>query len=165
MTAAATTQTPNQTAAENDLEVILPTVETLEVDGIPVRVERLKFRELTLILRILTRGVKNSDMFRSIDMSGGANGAWPQILAMLVFAIPEAPDEFVTFLKAVTKAKDGRQAKNLDAALDNPDLDTMTDVLAIVWEQEQDEFGAIVGKLVALFNGQMKQGVNASKGR
>ncbi|QOP66165.1 tail assembly chaperone [Arthrobacter phage DanielleIgnace] len=130
-----------------DLEAILPETQELIVGGVPVEVNRLKLRGFLALMNIVTTGVGQN--LGTIDFSGDQEELTGNMMALLVMAVPNAVDETVDFVRVVVspKAKNDKLAqKQLNEALQDPELDEFMDVLAAVIEQEAPEFQALLGK-------------------
>lgn len=133
-----------ETTKPVDLEAIMPDPTEVVIGGIPVDVNRLKLREFLALMNIITTGVGRE--MGNIDFRQEGEELQGQMIGLLIMALPNAIDETVVFAKAVAVAKDPKDAKALAAAIDNPELDEFTDLLAAVVEQELPEFEALLGK-------------------
>jgi hypothetical protein len=133
-----------------DVDVIMPqTGATVTIDGIECTVNRLKSREFLALLRVVTTGLGESiaEASRELDLDDEQK-LGQQLMGLLVVSIPEAVDEFLTFVRVVvTPTKPGATTvADLAAALDNPDLEVLLDVAEKVVEQEKDDLSALAGK-------------------
>jgi hypothetical protein len=134
---------------QSDLDVILPDTATVAVGSTKCRVKRVRTRELFMLARILTNGAGRS--IQHIDFKG--DEAREQVIAALVMAVPEAPDEVLDLVKALLHPADPiskEEMAGLQAELDNPDPDVIIDVIEVVADQERDTIGLLVGKVTKL---------------
>lgn len=132
-----------------DLDVILPETATVAVGAIKCRVRRIRTRELFMLARILTNGAGRSLQY--IDFTD--DGAREQVIAALVMAVPEAPDEVLDLVKVLLHPADPvteQEMAALQAELDNPDPDLLLDVIEVVADQEKDTISLLVGKVTRL---------------
>jgi hypothetical protein len=68
---------------------------------------------------------------------------------MFMMAIPEAVEEFGQFMFKIVEPVDPKQAVQLARAMDNPEIDTLLDLITTVAEQEAPDFASLVGKAKA----------------
>lgn len=146
MTASATKK------AKSDLDVIVPTVQTVPVAGVECKVKRLKMRELMQAVNVVTTGAGSS--MQHIDLSGAGAAEFG---ALLLMAIPAAGDEFTDLLGALLEPveklseKDSRWVE-FQAELRNPDPEVGLEVARILLEQEADTIDSLLGKGKMLFS-------------
>lgn len=142
-------------APEPDLEAIAPDEGKVYVGGVQVRVKRLKFREILSLARIVSNGAGAGMSQFSIDTSS-PEAMQTGILGILTFALPNAADETFEFLQQVVEpVNTGNQAKKqLQQAMDNPELDEVLDVINLLVGQEMDDIFELVGKVKRLANSQ-----------
>lgn len=135
--------------ADPDLAVIMPDPALIDIAGMPVRIRRLQTRELLLAIRVLTVGMGAG--IAAVDLSADKEELTQTVLALLITAIPDAPDELLDLLAALVEArnKDDRQA--LGELMGNPPIDVTMDILGAVVAQEKDDLSALVGKARQLF--------------
>lgn len=141
--AESTTETTNAPVPDIDV-ILLPTPETLEIDGIPAKVNRLKSREFLTLIRVMTKGLGPG--IRDVRFTGSEEEMGVQMTALLILAIPSAIDEFGQFLLSVVDAKDPSDRGRLHDAMVNPDIEVLLNVITILVEQEKDDFASLVGK-------------------
>lgn len=127
-----------------DFDAILPEPERVEVEGIPVTVRRLKAKEFFALLRVITSGLGSN--IGQLSLDGDEEEMKGQIVGLLIAAVPNAAEEFVDFLHLVIDPIDSKQTGALNRAMDNPELETVIDVLTAVAEQEAGDIAALVGK-------------------
>lgn len=135
--------------ADPDLAVIMPDPALIDIAGMPVRIRRLQTRELLLAIRVLTVGMGAG--IAAVDLSADKEELTQTVLALLITAIPDAPDELLDLLAALVEPrnKDNRQA--LGELMGNPPIDVTMDILGAVVAQEKDDLSALVGKARQLF--------------
>jgi len=130
-----------------DLESIVPAPGTIDVDGIPARVRRLKSREFLSLIRVLTLGLgPNIGEFK---LDGDEDEVKGQVIAMFLMAIPEAIDEFGQFMFSIVDPVDPKDGKELAKRMKNPEVEVLIDLITIVAEQEVNDFQSLVGKAKA----------------
>lgn len=140
-----------------DLEEILPDAKPIEVAGHPCTVRRLMTREVLMLGRVLTAGL--GPAMANIDLQGPA--AQNQMVAALMMAIPNAPDETIMFLRAVLDPVDPDDAGEVMAVMGNPPFDVTMDIIVRMAEQEAETIQQLVGKgkaAVALLQKQFRTG-------
>jgi hypothetical protein len=130
-----------------DLEAIVTTPGVIEVDGIPARVRRLKSKEFLGLIRVLTLGLGPN--IQHVKLEGDKDEVTGQVIAMFMMAIPEAVEEFGQFMFKIVEPVDPKQAVQLARAMDNPEIDTLLDLITTVAEQEAPDFASLVGKAKA----------------
>lgn len=127
-----------------DLDVIVPTPETLEIAGKRVTVNRLKTREFLALMRIITRGLGPAIARMNLDEENAQ-----QSIAMALFmALPEGADDVIGLLQDIVQpvGRSEHDAAAVREALENPDLGDLMDIVAVVFQQEQDDIRSLVGK-------------------
>ena len=133
-----------------DLEEIFPEEGIIEIDGHKCRVKRLKTREFFGLLRVMTSGL--GPMLGQFQfhqkMSDEDMGA--QLIAMAALALPNALEEFATFMQLIVEPVDSKV--DIREALDNPDLDVTMEVIAVMIGQEAGDFRELVGKAQTIFS-------------
>lgn len=133
------------TDGSGGLDTILPEPGTVTVDGVRCQINRLRMRELMKLVRVLTTGV--GDGLSRLDYSAGDDAFAQQLLGLAIVGIPEAEDEFAELLQAVVVPVDPRYSEQVREAMDNPEADLLVDIIQLVVAQEQESFGALLGKL------------------
>jgi len=131
---------------EKDLETIFPEATTLTVGGFPARVRRFKTREVLLLVRIVTVGF--GEGITSLDFStDDADQLKADILAVITLALPNAIDETIALLTTIVEPEVEANEGAVRAAMVNPELDVMVDVVDIVMDQEMEDWLGLVGKV------------------
>ena len=144
-------ETP-QTEAEQ-LHAIVPdemvTDDRPVISGIRCRVARLKTREHLALGRILTRTAQfvdwNALSFRSEDPARQSAEALSIMVTMLSH-VPFAEDEVIKLFKAIVVPVESVSEDEFRIwfrAIDNPDVDELVQVVAIVLRQEKDNWAKI----------------------
>ena len=132
-----------------DVESILPEEAQLTIAEMDVEISRLNLREFLSLMNVITTGMGHN--IRNVDFSAPQDELIPQMLGLLMMAVPKAADETIDFVRLVVKAKNKTDAAALDLYLRNPDLDVFMDVIAKVIEQEAGELKELMGKAVSHF--------------
>jgi hypothetical protein len=140
--------------------------------GSTVRIRPLKLREFLRLLRIITRG--GSSLLGNLELDFDNPEEFIQsLLAMILFSVPEAEQETVDFITTMCEpehlsgnAKDDAQAYLLLAKeLDNPELEDMTNILAVVVRTEGRDLQALGKRLRTMFDVARKMGLVGSGAR
>lgn len=150
--------------AENELDVLSPVPEEGKLSsGTLFYYEELRSRQLFRLLRIITRGAApllaggNSPLL-DLRAEGVDAAEWAErMLALLVFAVPEAEDEALEFIRSMvrphalvehptTKSDQQRNATlsaQLSAELSNPPLEDVLTVIEGVLRRESPHLMAL----------------------
>jgi hypothetical protein len=135
-------------------------------DGTRVQVLPLKTRQTLRLFRIITRG--GASLLEEMDLFGGNQDDFAQkLMALLVFAIPEAEDETVDFLRSMVEAPgpfDTAEAKlqaelSLTAALENPELDDLLSIIQVIVAREADDLRSLGNRIRKMFETMTKGGM------
>jgi hypothetical protein len=158
---------------KEELDAFLPPPETLTLStGVMVRFEDLKSRQFFKLLRIITHGAAhllgNPSLF---VLEGDSAALAKRLFAMVMMAVPDAEDETIDFVRSmvrpeglIDRGRRGDYSKSdkirneeledaLDAALDNPELEDLIDVIEGVFRREADDLAALgkrLGKMMSL---------------
>lgn len=134
--------------------------------GTEVRVVPLKARQFFRLLRIVTRGgAQVWSMFRlRADMEEGEFVS--QLLAMVLFAVPEAEDETFDFIRSMLMPAQvpddpevARKAQvSLDAEVDDLGLDDVVSIVEVVVRREGADMQALGKRLSSLLGVAQKTG-------
>jgi hypothetical protein len=140
---------PGNSASDPDLAAIMPDPANITLAGIPVRIRRLQTRELLLAIRILTTGM-GAGLSR-VDLTGSKEELTQTLIALLITAVPDAPDELIDLLTAIVEARNKEHKQDLADLMGNPPIDVTIDVITAVAAQEKDDLAALAGKARQLF--------------
>jgi hypothetical protein len=127
----------------------MPDPALIDIAGMPVRIRRLQTRELLLAIRVLTVGMGAG--IASVDLSADKEELTQTVLALLITAIPDAPDELLDLLAALVEPRNKSDKQALGELMGNPPIDVTMDILGAVVAQEKDDLAALVGKARQLF--------------
>lgn len=145
-------ESPGDPAA--DLQSLIPQLPgTVTVAGVECTVNRVRTRELMLLARVLTRGI--GENLQMVDFE--SDDAEAQIMGLLVVAIPEAGEEVVDLIRVLVRPLEKLPDQDPRAAgfheeMQNPDVDTTLDTLAVLVRQEMETFPLLLGKFRVLFD-------------
>lgn len=151
------TDIPVDPDPHEDIERILPGPgEPFElVSGRKVIANPLKLRGFLAMLRIITRGA--TMLLGELRMDRGDSEFIKTLINMLLFSIPESPDEVADFLRVMVRPAElpdddkspGKDAEgnalpsprtqailDLDAEFDDPELDDMVTIIEVVIRNE-----------------------------
>jgi len=141
------------------------------VSGLEIEVDRLRTRALISLLKILTRGASAvlGDLSFSADTT--ADEFTGQLLAAILFAVPEAENETVEFVNRMVSPagiKTGNQLSKEDQAantalvdrlrseLDDPELDDLLTIVSEIVRVESPHILALGKRLSVLLEVQQK---------
>lgn len=157
-----------QTHDELDRLDPLPLVLKLK-SGQEFEVQPLKLRQFLALLRILTRGatgVLATGGLSSRDSDDFAR----QLMMILLFAIPEAEEETIDFIKAISKPKltgnpqaDTDLADTFEKDLNDPELEDIVLILQAIVEQEADDLRSLGNRLKSMMKTAEKMGLTGKK--
>lgn len=143
-----------------------PPKEYTLTSGTTVELLPLKSRSFFKLLRIITRGGSNvlSSLRLSADMEDEQFVA--QLLALVVFAVPESEEEAITFLKSMVQPKgltgndkvDDQAWLNLYAELQDPELDDLVGLIECIVLREAKDLKALGNRLRGLLRVAEKTG-------
>lgn len=158
------------TTVNEDVDTIIsdPTPLVL-TSGIEVNVERLKTRQLMRLMKILTRGAGAAVAEMRIGEDTDASEFAGQMVAAIIFSIPEAENETIEFVRSMVSPvgivsrpnKEQREAnqeiiERLDVEFDNPEPEDLVSVLEQVVTVEAEHLVALGKRLAALLKVQQK---------
>jgi hypothetical protein len=152
VTTPAAEQTQDQPAERKpDLEVIHPQPRLVTVNGIECRVKPIRVKAVSKIAAIMQVGVGPALRELQIDVTGGFEAVAPQILGLLLWALPNAIPEAVELVDLLVEPLDqDRWAELREYLRDDPDLGDLIEVIDAAVEQEQGNLTEIWGKARAL---------------
>jgi hypothetical protein len=157
-----------------DVEVILPESDHVTLlSGMQVSLQPLKARQFFKLLRIITHGA--GGMLLNMKFSGEDTPEefGGKLLALVGFSIPDAEDEVIDFLLAMTKPvgiiegkslnKQDREintklSEDLVAELYNPELEDLVTLVEAVVKREAEDLQALGKRLMAMFDLAKKTG-------
>jgi hypothetical protein len=137
--------------------------------GLEVEIRPLKLREFLKLLKVITRG--GASIMGNVNLDFNDTDAFVQeLLAIILFAVPEAEDEVVEFLEAIVKPtglvgdiqKDSDKMTLLVNTFDNPEIEDVIDVITLLVRTEGRDLQALGKRLRAMF--QVGQKMGATKG-
>lgn len=140
----------------DEAEIILPDSDgtvTL-TEGYKVVVNRLRLREFLALMKVVTRGASPIMATVSLDAGAGAAEFAKNFLSLLLFAIPEAEDEIVDFLRLIVTPDAGDDPETvlaIDTAMQNPEIEDVVIILEKLVSQEADSVQSLGKRLVSLF--------------
>jgi hypothetical protein len=95
-------QEPEAVTSEDEMERLDPVPDTYTfADGTTVAIERLKTRQFFKLLRIITHGGMDALQSIRLDPNQGTEVFTENLIALLIFAVPESEDETIEFLRAM----------------------------------------------------------------
>lgn len=139
--------------------------------GTLVVIRPLKLREFLALLRIITRGA--SFTMGDLDLNFNDENSFVQtLLAMTLFAIPEAEDEVIVFVRTVIdpvglngdKEHDAGMLYALDVEMSNPEMEDAVDILAKVIAAEGADLHALGKRLATMWKVATKMGLTKGIG-
>lgn len=138
--------------------------------GLTVLVERLKTRQMMRLMKILTRGAGSALSSLRVGEDSDISEFAGQLLATVVFSIPEAEDETIDFVRCMvtpanlivsprtTEDREANEARlaALDAEFENPEIEDLVTVLEQVITVEAPHLVALGKRLALLIKTQQK---------
>lgn len=150
-------------AAEIDHMLPEPSEEFELANGSMVKVAPLKMRELLKLLRIVTRG--GAVLLPTLRFNGvSASDFAVQFVSIVTFAIPEAEEQAVEFVQAITLPADlqegdsqavrsfnQQQINDLYVYLNNPELEDFVSIIERLVYREKDNLQSLGKRLQTMF--------------
>jgi hypothetical protein len=166
----------------DEIDVLLPmSTEVKLSSGTVVTIVPLKLREMLRLIRIVTRG--GAQMLPNLRFAGASPMDFAaQLVAIVLFSLPEAEDEAVEFVRAMVrptdlrsgssdadKAYNSQQQDLLAEELSNPELDDVVSIFEVVVSREAADLQSLGKRLRSAFSlaekvGQVPTGTNSSVG-
>lgn len=130
------------------------------VSGMEVEIVPLKTRQFFRLLKVITRG--GASMLTQMPLRAGmAPEEFTQnLLALLVFSIPEAEQEAIDFFSSMvtpvglTGDKDADREKRVEmlTELNNPELDDLLTIAEAIVQREGKDIQALGNRLARMFS-------------
>lgn len=160
---------PETVTSEDEMERLDPVPDTYTfADGTTVGIERLKTRQFFKLLRIITHGGMDALQTIRLDPNQGTEVFTENLIALLIFAVPESEDETIEFLRSmvtpqqvtipddVPPSSAGKMAQRLtdeakvkvDSEFTNMGLDDLLGLVEVIIRREAPELKAL-GKRLA----------------
>lgn len=161
---------PTADAAQEISRILPDSTQITLSNGVLVNVERLRTRQFLKLLKILTRGAGTMLMEYRLDGDLTSEEFQGRLIALVGLSIPEAEEEAIDFLKAMTvpvglKPGTDRQLSDFDKkanqglwagyeeAMVNPDLDDLINIIELVVRAESGDMqriGKRLGKMMSV---------------
>lgn len=133
--------------------------------GLEVELRPLKLREFLKLLKIITRGGASIMGQMSLDFND-TEGFISDLLAVILFAVPEAEEEVADFIAAICKPTALTGDADKDQAVyqlaletfDNPDLADVLDIITLLVRTEGRDLQSLGKRLRAMFAVAQKMG-------
>jgi len=128
----------------DEVAEILVEPRTAEIAGITVKIRRMRTRELLKLMRIITVGMGSAISLIDWDTEDTSE-LTGQMTAVVLNALPHAPDEVIDFLNVMIDAE-GRtlkERKALAEEMQNPDLEVTMLLIQIILETEAPELARL----------------------
>lgn len=137
-------------------------------DGFEVRVAPLRTRQLLKLMRIITHGAAPIfDDVASVILSGDEGEVGGRLVGLMLFAVPEAEDETLEFLRSMVTpstlssgtsanslAKNQEAVAELDARMENPSLNDVFGLVRLIITRESGELANLGKQLTAALTAQ-----------
>ena len=136
---------------KTDLDAIVPGSTSLTIEGIPVKVRRIRTREFLGLMGILTKGL-GSNAANLTFHGDDPESMRGDFIALFILAIPNAIDEFAEYMLAIVDPVDPNREGDLSEVMKNPPVEVLLDIVFALWEQEQDDLVSLVGKARAFLS-------------
>lgn len=152
----------------NEIEALLSTPNgPFELStGTAVVIRQMNLREFLRLLKIISRGAGASVAGLSLDFDNPDQFV-QTLLAMILFAVPEAENETVDFIQSMVEpanlVRDSKlaleQRRALLEELNNPDLEDMINILGVIVASEGKDLQKLGKRLRAMFSVASKMGL------
>lgn len=137
--------------------------------GSVVTIRQMNLREFLRLLKIISRGAGASLGNMSLDFNDPDQFV-QTLLAMVLFAIPEAEDETVDFIQNMVEpanlSKDSKialeQRAKLFDELYNPDLEDMINIIGVIVASEGKDLQKLGKRLRSMFSVASKMGLTGN---
>lgn len=134
--------------------------------GTRIVIRQLKLREFLRLLRIITRGANASMSGMNLDFDNPDEFV-QTFLVMILFAIPEAEEEAISFIQSMADPADLVGNPKVDAPkrqalmdeLADPDMEDTVNIIAAVVASEGADLQALGKKIRTMFNTAKRMGV------
>lgn len=160
------------TAAPPEVDILLPVSDRVTLsNGVEVDILPLKARQFFALLRILTRGA--SGILPRLAQISNPDELVAQLTALVLFAVPEAPDATFEFLTSVIDiptipgprgrtpvwSPEGEEVVELMA---NPEMEDVMSIIEVVVRANQDDLASLGKRMMAMIalarkTGQIKE--------
>lgn len=126
-----------------DLAAIVPEGGVVEVDGVRCKIRRMNLLEMASLLRVVTVGA--GPALSALGDSQEIDSE--QLTGLILLSLPNAAPEFVEFVRVMLVPED----EVPDGWFVNPSVDATFDIIAVIIDQEKDDWEALVGKAKRLW--------------
>lgn len=153
-----------------EIDALDPVPEQLKLtSGTVVALESLRARQFFKFLRIITHGalpvIQDFSIF-NFEEDANATEFGGRLLSLMVLSIPDAEDETIGFVRSMCKPVGLIERRNLnkvdaernntlwaqlDAELENPDLDDLVTIIEAIVRRESEDIQALGKRLAAMF--------------
>jgi hypothetical protein len=161
---------PTEPRPEEDIERLVPDpTKPFELtSGFWVETNRLRLREFLAMLKIVTRGAAMA--MGSVRLNTDDEDFMQSMVSLFLFAIPEAEDEAVDFIRMMVKpvkpsgavfANDDERVQyeqKLTEELDNPELEDMVTIIETVIRREGKDLRSLGKRLSGMLEVARKTG-------
>lgn len=162
---------PDESVVVEEVSRIMPDSSEVQLsNGCAVTIERLRTRQFLKLLKILTRGAGAMLMEYRLDGDLSSDEFQGRLIALIGLSIPEAEDEAIDFLRAMTVpvgivpgsvrslSKDEQESNEMiwaryEEIMINPELDDLIDIIERVVKAEAGDMqrlGKRVGQMISL---------------
>lgn len=149
------------TADRTETDVLLPQdpPQVKLSSGMSVEIKPLKARQFFALLRILTRGAGAVLPNLAATMLDSPERIVTQLSAVLLFAIPEAPDATFEFLREmVVIPTDPIESDSVKVLLADPEMEDVVAIVETIIEAERDDLVSLGKRLMSAFKVAEKTG-------
>jgi hypothetical protein len=158
-------EAPAQPKPAEDVQRLLPdpSAPVELANGSKVRIKSLKLREFLAMLKIVTRGAAMA--MGSVRLDTNDEDFAQSLISLFLFAIPEAEEEAVDFIRLMVEPvgpfadgeREAAEAK-LFEDLDNPELEDIVTIVEGVIQREGKDLRALGKRLSAMLEVAKKTG-------
>ena len=160
--------------ASDELDTFDPNNTVVELEsGLKVEIQDLKTRQFFKLLRIVTRGTGSFLADLSLNSGDSQDEFVGKLVAMVLFAIPEAEDEAIDFILSMVEPiglRSGRKLSNEDKAhnqtitnelyaeLYNPELGDLVTIIETIVRREAADIQSLGKRLMKMLDLAKKTG-------
>ena len=170
-----TTETTQTLPERTEVERIEPLSEVVTLEnGREVDVQPLKLRQFLKLLKVVTTGAGQAWSHFDMDLND-PDKFMKDLLALVLFAVPESEDEVVEFVQSVVLPHDlpkGNDRATLEKRieilndmyleLENPDIDDVVSILEVLISREAEDIRKLGKRLAGMMATARKMGITTS---
>jgi hypothetical protein len=147
--------TAESKSTAKDAQSIVPVPRTITIAGVECEVRRIKTMAALTLLQVIVLGY-GPELGKLKWNSENKDDLVGQLMGVLLIAIPRQLTQFLKVMRDLVVPIDLDKIEEIDAALKDPELDVMVEILDVVLDQEVDDMLELMGKVRAMLPKLMK---------